>query len=62
MIQKFETQLKEIQISILGLDNFVVENSDSEFIAIYVYVENLNVHHIFFKETKSTAKISFKIA
>jgi hypothetical protein len=35
----------------------VVESSDLEFIELYLYVENLNVHYI-----KSTAKILFKIA
>lgn len=61
MIQKFETQLKEIEISIPELDAFVVESSDLEFIEMYLHVENLNVQHIIFKETRSTAKILFKI-
>ncbi|WP_320814315.1 TraR/DksA family transcriptional regulator [Flavobacterium sp.] len=62
VIQKFETQLEEIEISTVGLDDFVLENSESEFIEIYLYAENLNVQHIVFNETKSSAKISFKIA
>jgi hypothetical protein len=62
VINKFETQLEEIEISTVGLDDFVLENSESEFIEIYVYAENLNAQHIVFNETKSSAKISFKIA
>ena len=37
VIKELETQLREISIS--GLDAFVVESSDLEFIEMYLYVQ-----------------------
>ena len=58
VIKELETQLREISIS--GLDAFVVENSDLEFTAMYVYVQNLNVQHIVLRKQKVLLKFHLK--
>ncbi|QNM85409.1 hypothetical protein H9W90_14665 [Polaribacter pectinis] len=59
VIQKFQSQLNEIEISTIGLDDFVLENSDSEFIEITLIAENPNKQHIIFKEEYKVVKIEF---
>ena len=61
VLQKFETQLKEIEISTLGLDNVVIENSTSKFIEIYLVTENIQQQHIVYKEENNLVKIQFEI-
>ncbi|QXP71336.1 hypothetical protein H0I29_04435 [Polaribacter sp. R2A056_3_33] len=60
-MKKFETQLKEIEISTHGLDSFVIENSDSNFIEVYLIAENITKQHILYKEEFNTLKIQFEI-
>ena len=60
-VKKFETQLKEIEISAHGLDSFVIENSDSNFIEVYLIAENITKQHIIYKEEFNTLKIQFEI-
>ncbi|WP_405609845.1 hypothetical protein [Polaribacter sp. Asnod1-A03] len=59
--KKFKTQLKEIEISTIGLDDFVLENSTSGFIEIHLFAENIEEQHIVFIEEYNTVKIEFKI-
>ncbi|QVY64839.1 hypothetical protein [Polaribacter sp. Q13] len=60
-MKNFETQLKEIEISTLGLDNLVIENSDSNFVEIYLIAENVAEQHILYKEEYNMVKIQFNI-
>ncbi|MGJ8760000.1 MAG: hypothetical protein ACSHXA_05615 [Polaribacter sp.] len=60
-MKKFETQLKEIEIYTHGLDSFVIENSDSNFIEVYLIAENITKQHILYKEEFNTLKIQFEI-
>jgi hypothetical protein len=59
-IKKVQTKATQIEISTEGLDNFVLENSTSEFIEIYLTAENSNKQHIVYKEVNNTVKIEFK--
>ncbi|KGL61997.1 hypothetical protein [Polaribacter sp. Hel1_85] len=60
-MKKFETQATEIEISTLGLDDFVIENSDSGFVEIYLFAENIEEQHILFSEAHKLVKIQFEI-
>jgi len=61
LLQKFETQSKEIEISSQGLDDVVIENSTSKFIEIYLITENIGQQNIFYKEFNNRVKIQFQI-
>ena len=61
VVKKFETQLKEIEISTLGLDDFVIENSESNFVEVYLFAENITEQHILYKEDGDLVKIQFEI-
>jgi len=61
LLQKFETHLKEIEISTQGLDNVVIENSTSKFIEIYLVTENIGQQNIVYKELSNRVKIQFEI-
>ncbi|MDG1037815.1 MAG: hypothetical protein P8O89_02600 [Polaribacter sp.] len=61
VLQKFETELKEIEISTQGLDDFVIENSTSKFIEIYLITENIGQQNIVSKEFNNRLKIQFEI-
>ena len=61
LLQKFETQLKEIEISTKGLDDVVIENSTSKFIEIYLITENIGQQNIAYKELSNRVKIQFQI-
>jgi hypothetical protein len=61
VVKKFESQSKEIEISTLGLDDFVLENSTSDFIEITLFAENPNEQHIFLGDKNAILQIEFKI-
>ncbi len=61
VIKKVETNLQEIEISTIGLDNFVLENSTSNFIEITLFAENPNEKHILFNTEKDVIQIEFII-
>ena len=61
VLQKFETQLNEIEISTQGLDDVVIENSKSKFIEIYLITENIGQQNIVYKELNNRVKIQFEI-
>ena len=57
VVKKFESQSKEIEISTLGLDDFVLENSTSDFIEITLFAENPNEQHIFLGDKNAILQI-----
>ncbi|TXD46296.1 hypothetical protein [Polaribacter sp. IC073] len=59
--KKFTTTAKTISISTEGLDDFVLENSDSKFVEIFLYAENPNKQHILVEEKNGQTEIKFKI-
>ena len=61
IIQKLETKAKEIEISTLGLDDFLIENSNTNFIEIILTVEDLENQQIVFNEEFNLIKIQFKL-
>ncbi|MGB0880701.1 MAG: hypothetical protein ACPGTO_09060 [Polaribacter sp.] len=61
VIKKFQTTANEIEISTIGLDDFVLENADSNSIEIFLYAENSNKQHITFEERQHLAEIKFGI-
>ena len=62
VIKKFESKVNEIEISTIGLDNFIIENSTSNFIEITLFAENSNKQHIVFTSENKTAQLEFKIS
>jgi len=61
VMKKIETPLKAIEISTHGLDSFVIENSESNFVEVYLFAENRTKQHILYKEEFNTLKIQFEI-
>jgi len=61
VVKKFETPSKDIEISTVGLDDFVIENSDSGFVEVQLFAENIEEQHIVFEEKYNTVKIQFII-
>ena len=59
--KKFTSTNKQISISTEGLDDLVLENSDSEFIEIFLYAENPNKQHIIVSKKQTETEINFKI-
>ncbi|QOD60117.1 hypothetical protein H9I45_12310 [Polaribacter haliotis] len=57
----FQTALNKIEISTVGLDDLVIENTTSEFLEIYLYSENPNKNHIIFEEEYGIVKLRFNI-
>lgn len=56
-----EINSTEIEISTIGLDDFVLENSDSNFVEIILFAENPNQQEIVFKEEKNVFSIKFQL-
>lgn len=61
VIKKIETQSKEIDISTIGLDDFILENSSSRFVEIILFAENPNEQHILVDVENNILQIEFKI-
>lgn len=59
--KKFQTKSKEIEISTLGLDDFVIENSESNLVEIYLFAEDSEEQHIVYNEAHNLLQIQFKI-
>ncbi len=59
--EKIETSLNNIEVFTEGLDNILLENSNSNFVEISLFDENLLQHHILVKEKSNILKVSFKI-
>ena len=61
VVKRFESDAKEIEISTIGLDDFVIENSNSNYIEITLFAENPNEKHILFNADNKIVKIEFII-
>ena len=61
VIKKIETEFSEIEISTIGLDDFVLENSTSGFIEITLFAENPHEQHILFDVKNDFLQVEFKI-
>lgn len=61
VVKRFESDAKEIEISTIGLDDFVIENSTSNYIEITLFAENPNEKHILSNTEKDVLKIEFII-
>lgn len=61
IIKKFESQLTEIEVSTFGLDDLLIQNSESDFIEITLFDENPNKHHILIEEINKILNIGFII-
>jgi hypothetical protein len=61
VLKKITTTARKLYISTEGLDDFVLENSDSEFLEIFLQAENPNKQHIIVEEKKAETEIRFKI-
>lgn len=61
VVKKVETNLQEIEISTTGLDNFVLENSTSDFIEITLFAESPNEQHILFNTENNMVQLEFII-
>ena len=61
VIKKVEINLQEIEISTTGLDDFVLENSTSDFIEIILFAENPNEQHILLNTENNVVQIAFII-
>jgi hypothetical protein len=59
--KKIETSSKNIEILTQGLDNIVIENSESNFVEVMLFDENLNQHHVTLEENDKILKVGFKI-
>lgn len=60
-LKKVQFSSSEIEVDSKGLDNIVIENSESNFIEVYLFDENSNKHHIVIKEQKEILTIGFEI-
>ncbi|TMM32479.1 hypothetical protein FDT66_03165 [Polaribacter aestuariivivens] len=61
VIEKFQATSNRIEIYTTGLDDFVIENSNSDFVEVYLVAENSNKQHIVHKEKFNTLQIKFNI-
>jgi|TARA_B110001454_G_scaffold218886_1_gene248409 hypothetical protein len=60
-IKKVEFSHIGIDLVTEGLDNISIENSESNFVEIYLLDQNPNNHHIFVEEKNEVLTIGFKI-
>ena len=61
VVKKFQITATEIEISTLGLDDFVIENSESNFVEVYLFAENSGKQHIIYNEAYNLVKVQFNI-
>ncbi len=61
VIKKVQTTATQVEISTIGLDDFVLKNSNSEFLEIYLFAENPSNQHIVYNAFDDIAKIEFQI-
>lgn len=60
-LKKTQTACKQINILTAGLDDFVLEKSETNFIEVFLFAENPNQQHIVIKAQKEVLEIQFKI-
>lgn len=56
-----ETSQKEIEISTVGLDDFVIENSNSKFVEVILFAENMHEQEIIISEENNKVSIKFQL-
>jgi hypothetical protein len=56
-----ETFQKEIEISTVGLDDFVIENSNSKFVEVILFAENMHEQEIIISEENNKVSIQFQL-
>jgi hypothetical protein len=56
-----ETSQKEIEISTVGLDDFVIENSNSKFVEVILFAENMHEQEIIISEENNRVSIKFQL-
>jgi len=56
-----ETSQKEIEISTVGLDDFVIENSNSKFVEVILFAENIHEQGIIIAEENDKVSIKFQL-
>lgn len=56
-----ETSLKEIEFSTVGLDDFVIENSNSKFIQVILFAENMYQQEIIILEENDKISVKFQL-
>lgn len=59
VVKKFSSESSSIEINTTGLDDFVLENSDSESIEITLFAENPTEHNLVVVEKSSNTSIQF---
>lgn len=60
-IKKFTTENNKIIIATEGLDDFILENSNSNFVKVILYAENPNQQHILIETKTYETNIAFKL-
>lgn len=60
VVKSVETQLQEIEISTIGLDDLVIQNTDSNFIEVTLFAEDVTEQYIYFTPTSDTFQIGFR--
>jgi len=60
VVKKLQTTANEITIYTAGLDNLVLENSDSGFLEVYLYAEDYDDQLIKIANTNKEVKINFE--
>ncbi|MFY9241567.1 MAG: hypothetical protein WAO74_00915 [Polaribacter sp.] len=60
VLKKIQSDSKQIEFYTAGLDDFVLENSTSNFIEIILFAENPLEKHIIFNDDENVANISFQ--
>lgn len=59
IVKKREINADEINIYTQGLDNIVLENSNSGFLETYLYTENYNDQFVYIEEANNEANVKF---
>ena len=60
-LKKVQFSSSDIEVVAKGLDNIVIENSDSNFVEVYLFDENPSKHHIVIEEQNEILTIGFEI-
>lgn len=60
VVKKLQTNANEITIYTAGLDNLILENSDSGFLEVYLYAEDYDEQLIKIANTNKEVKINFE--
>lgn len=59
VIKQFQSSVDEINIFTTGLDNIIIENSNSDFIEVILYAESYDEQLIIIDEKKTQTDIKF---